>query len=176
MQSQEPPSTADPFTNRNLPLWLVVLGSGLVAGSVAGFVGEITYPALHNEPEYPPVSTSSAVPSEPCRVRSFGSKPDRRRKPTRRWQRLGRSGEALGLVMGLAGCLSGGRRRASLEGAAIGGTLGALAGAGLSTAIVPLVLSVFGRHDDGASASPDPRGDLCRAGGRRRAGPGVGLG
>ena len=51
--------TETPRTNVNMtpsgrfPLWLVCLGSGLLAGLLAAFGGELTYDKIHVDPDYP---------------------------------------------------------------------------------------------------------------------------
>ena len=142
MNSEEPTTTAETSTNRRLPLWLIMLGSGLFAGALAAIGGEITYPALHREPDYP-ARLSSLSSSERAVVRAVVRFKTRMAVVTNQATvAYGMLGVAVGVVLGLAGGLTVGSRRASQEGAVVGGISGAVAGAGLSMAAVPLFFEI----------------------------------
>jgi hypothetical protein len=141
MQSEEPRTTAETSTNRLLPLWLVIVGAGLIAGALAALGGEFTYPALHREPEYP-ASFSSLGSSERAVARAVVRFKTKMAVETNQAAAAyGLLGVVFGVVLGLAGGLSG-SSRPSVGGAVVGGVLGGMAGAGLSIAIVPLFFQV----------------------------------
>jgi hypothetical protein len=138
MQTEKPPPTAETITNRRFPLWLVMVGSGLIAGALAAIAGEFTYPALHREPEYP-ASLSELSSSERAVARAVVRFKTRMAVETNQaMAAYGLLGATLGLLVGLAGGLSGSSRRTGREGAVIGGVLGLVAGTGLSMVTVPL--------------------------------------
>ena len=150
MQPEEPRTNAEKSLNRGVPLWLVALGSGLLAGSLAACGGELTYEALHREPQYPE-SFSSLSSSERAIARGvvrFKTKVVvETNKATAAYGLLG---VAVGVVLGLAGGLSGRSGRPSLRGAVGGGVLGGIAGVGISMAVVPL----FFELSDATTAVP----------------------
>jgi hypothetical protein len=142
MQLEEPRINAEKPSNRVFPLWLMTLGSGLIAGSLAAFGGELTYHAFHKEPQYP-ASLSSLGGSERAVARAvarFNTKVAV--ETTKATAAYGLLGMALGVVLGLVGGLAGRSRRVSLRGAVVGGLFGGLAGSGLSMALVPLFFQV----------------------------------
>ena len=149
-QLKEPQTNAEKPSSRVFPLWIVALGSGLFAGSLAAFGGELTYQALHKEPEYPAsfASLSSSDRAIARGVVRFNTKVAvDTNKATAAYGLLGAT---LGVVLGLAGGLAGRFHRASLRGAAIGGLLGCVAGAALSMVLVPL----FFQASDAITALP----------------------
>jgi hypothetical protein len=142
MQSEEPPIAAETTTSRRSPLWLIMVGSGLIAGALAAVGGEFTYPALHKEPDYP-AGLSTLGSSERAVARAVIRFKTRKSVQTNQaTAAYGLLGVALGVVLGLAGGLTGGSRRASREGAVVGGVLGGIAGAGLSMVAVPLFFEI----------------------------------
>ena len=57
MQLEEPRTHAEKPSNRVF-LWVIALGSGLLAVPLSAFCGELTFAALHKEPDYPASFTS----------------------------------------------------------------------------------------------------------------------
>jgi hypothetical protein len=53
MPSGEPRTDAEKPSNRVIPFWIIIVGSALIAGSLAALGGELTYQGLHKEPQYP---------------------------------------------------------------------------------------------------------------------------
>ena len=133
----QPPTTAETSPTRRLPLWLIILGTGLTAGLLAAIGGEVTYPALTRRPTIPPVSTACAVPNERCHVRSFGSNTKKKLGTNQAAVRMGYLVVALGVVLGLAGGLQQVPGAVQPGAAAVGDALGGVAGAGLSMVDVP---------------------------------------
>jgi hypothetical protein len=138
MQPEEPRTNAEKPLNRGVPLWLVALGSGLLAGSLAACGGELTYQALYREPQYP-ASFSTLGSSERGIARAVVRYKTKVVVETNQaMAAFGLLGAALGVVLALAGGLSGSSGRTSPRAAVVGGVLGGVAGAGISMAIVPL--------------------------------------
>ena len=150
MQSDDPRTDGGNSSHPLYPLWLITLGSGLIAGSLAGVGGEFTYPALSKEPQYP-ASHDRLNSSERAVARAqvrFATKVAVGTNEAA--AAYGLLGAALGVVLGLAGGLARGSRDPSLGSAAVGGVLGSMAGAGLSMVIVPL----FFRFSNGTTSAP----------------------
>jgi hypothetical protein len=142
MQSEHPPAAAETTTSRRLPLWLVMVGAGLIAGALAATAGEFSYSALHKEPDYP-ANLSSLSSSERAVARAVVRFKTKLTVQTNQAATAyGFLGVALGVVLGLAGGLTGGSQRHSWDGAIIGGISGGIAGAGLSMVAVPLFFEI----------------------------------
>ena len=142
MQSEAPQTNVGVPSNRLSPLWLVCLGSGLVAGLLAAFGGELTYDKLHADPEYP-ASIDSLSGSERAIARAQVRFKTKVVVETRQAAAaIGMLGLALGIALGLTGALAAGSQRVSLAGSFIGGVSGALVGAGLSMLLVPVFFDV----------------------------------
>jgi hypothetical protein len=138
MPSGEPRTDAEKPSNRVIPFWIIIVGSALIAGSLAALGGELTYHGLHKEPQYP-ASFSSLSSSERAVARAVVRFNTRVAvETTKATAAYGLLGVALGVALGLAGGLPGRSRHVSLRGAVIGGVLGGIAGAALSMAFVPL--------------------------------------
>ena len=151
MQLEEPRTHAEKPSNRVFPFWLVALGSGLLAGLLSAFCGELTFAALHKEPDYP-ASFTSLSSSERAVARAVVRYNTRMAVDTNKaMAAYGLLGVALGVAMGLAGGLAGPSRRADLRGALGGGVMGGIAGAALSMALVPLF---FQLSDSGITSLP----------------------
>jgi hypothetical protein len=128
---------------RRVPFWVLTLGSGLVAGALAG-VGSETLTESFTEASHFPANYKSLGTYEKENARAAASRAAsnilERRKATVAYGLLGL---ALGAFLGLTGGLAGGSVRSSLGGAAAGGVTGALAGAGLSAVLVPVFFRLF---------------------------------
>jgi hypothetical protein len=131
---------------RRLPLWLLTVAAGLVAGVISWAGGEATFnwfpldKAMVYPPDYNKISGyhKMAVQAE---VEGKARVVVERRKAV---AAFGLLGLVLGLSLGLTGGLARGGSRPALAGAVIGGVAGAAAGGGLSFALVPL----FFRSED----------------------------
>ena len=150
MAPEEPqPTLAEKPTNRLLPLWLMILGSGLTAGVLAAAAGELTYRVLYSEPEYP-----ANVESKPATERSIARGVIRFevKKSVGTNQAVaayGLLGLAVGIILGIAGGLAAGSGKANLPAAVVGGILAGIAGAGLALVMVP-------RYFDSSEATTAP--------------------
>ena len=140
------PQTAPPGAGRRLPLWLLTLAAGLVAGVISWAGGEATYDwfrlsdAIVYPPDYDQISGyhKMAVQAE---LEGKARIVVERRKGV---AAFGLLGLVLGISLGLTGGLARGGSRPALTGAIGGGVAGAAAGGGLSFALVPL----FFRYED----------------------------
>jgi hypothetical protein len=151
MPLEEPRTDGEKPSNRVFPLWLMALGSALIAGSLAALGGELTYQALHKEPEYP-ASFTSLSSSERAVARAVVRFNTRLAVETNKaTAAYGLLGVAVGVALGLAGGLAGRSRRVSVRGAAVGGVLGGIAGAGLAMVFVPLFFQLM---EDAITALP----------------------
>jgi hypothetical protein len=138
MQLDEPRTDAEKPSNPVIPFWIIIVGSVLIAGSLAALGGELTYHGLHKEPQYP-ASLSGLSSSERAIARAVVRFNTRVAvETTKATAAYGLLGVALGVALGLAGGLAGRSRHVSLRGAVVGGVLGGIAGAGLSMVFVPL--------------------------------------
>jgi hypothetical protein len=138
MTSEQPPSPAQASTSRRLPLWLMILGTGLTTGLLAAVGGEFTYQAFDKEPEYP-ASVNGLPGSERAVSRAvirFNTK--KTVSTNQAAAAYGLLGMTLGVILGLAGGFAAGSARAHAGAAAVGGALGGVAGAGLAMVMVPL--------------------------------------
>ena len=127
-----------------LPLWLLTVGAGLIAGLLAGLGGEAIGKAIPLLVEFPPdYAKMGGYQKDAVRAMAVGKaeKVVERKKAT---EEYGLLGLLLGLSLGLTGGLAAGSPRSGFMGAAIGATIGAAAGAGISWAVVPL----FFRYQD----------------------------
>ena len=144
MHLKEPLSHGEKPSKSGIPLWLLTLGSGLIAGLLAATGGELSFQALHKEPEYP-ASLTNLGSSQRAIARAVVRFQTRMVVDTNKaTAAYGLLGVTLGVVLGLAGGLAGRFRRPSLQGATVGGVLGGIAGAGLSLATVPLFFQLAG--------------------------------
>ena len=142
MQSEAPQTNVGMPSNRRSFLWLVCLGSGLVAGLLAAFAGELVYEKIHADPEYP-ASFDSLSGSERAIARAQVRFKTRAVVETNQAiAAYGMFGLALGVALGLTGALAAGSKPVSFAGALIGGVSGAFFGAGLSMALVPVFFDV----------------------------------
>jgi hypothetical protein len=140
------PKTAAVGAGSRLPLWVVTLGVGLVAGAISWAGGEATfdwfklgdaiiYPANYNQISgYHRMAVQAELHGKARIVVE--------RKKTA--LAFGLLGLLLGVSLGLTGGLARGGSHSALAGAVGGGVAGAAAGGGLSFALVPL----FFRYED----------------------------
>ncbi len=143
LDGPEVPGSQGPAVMRRgswLPLWLLTLGAGLVAGLIAWAGGEamfnmfriedaIVYPADYKKISgYQKQNVTARIQGDAMRIVE-------RRKAA---ASFGLLGLALGVCLGLAGGLAGGSPRTAVSGAVGGGIAGAAVGGGLSYAVVPL--------------------------------------
>ena len=138
MQPETPRTNVDQVPKGRFPLWLACLGSGLLAGLLAAFGGELFYEKIHVDPEYPATLESlSGTERSVARAQvRFKTKVGVERNQA--MAANGILGTALGVVLGLTGALVAGSKRVDLAGALIGGVSGGLVGAGLSMLLVPV--------------------------------------
>jgi hypothetical protein len=120
-----------------LPSWLLLLGSGLVAGLLATAGGEFTLAAIHPDFQYPAhYETLSAAQKTVVRGQvRFQARSAAETK--RSAASFGLLGGALGALLGIAGGLAAGSTGSSVRGAVVGGVWGGAAGVGLSRLLVP---------------------------------------
>ncbi len=137
MQSEEPRTNVDKAPNGRLPLWLVCLGSGLLAGLLAACGGELTYEKIHVDPDYPAALESMSGSERSIARAQVRFKTRVVVETNQAMAAFGMLGLALGAVLGLTGALSAGSKRVNLAGALVGGVSGGLVRAGLSMALVP---------------------------------------
>jgi hypothetical protein len=138
MTSEQPPPPAQASTSRRLPLWLMILGTGLSTGLLAAVGGEFSYQALVKEPEYP-ASVNGLSGSERAVSRAVIRFNTKKTVATNQAAAAyGLLGMTLGVILGLAGGFAAGTGRAHAGAGAVGGALGAVAGAGLAMVMVPL--------------------------------------
>jgi len=121
-----------------LPLWLLTLGAGLIAGLLAGMGGEAIGNAIPllvvHPPDYAKMGGRQRDTAHAEAVK-MAEKALERKKAAGDYGLLGL---ALGLSLGLVGGLAVGSPRSGFMGAVIGGTIAAAAGAGMSWVVVPL--------------------------------------
>jgi hypothetical protein len=142
MQSETPLPIGVEAPGGRYPLWIVCLGSGILAGLLAAFGGELTYDKIHVDPDFP-ATLNSMSGSERSIARAqvrFNTKVVVERNQA--MAAYGMLGAALGVVLGGTGALVAGSKRINLAGALIGGVSGGLVGIGLSMALVPVFYDV----------------------------------
>lgn len=121
-----------------LPLWLLTLGAGAIAGLLAGLSGEAIGNAIPLLVEYPPdYAKMGGYQKDAARATAVGNAENvvERKKAAADYGLLGL---LLGLSLGLIGGLAIGSLRSGFMGAVIGSAIGAAAGAGMSWVVVPL--------------------------------------
>ena len=156
MQSEEPPmktgetgvssystsaggaENAAPGTRRCLPLWLVSLGAGLLAGALSACAGEASSGAFALHPHFP-ANYNKISGYERMAVRSDVLREAYQVVETKRGAAAyGALGLFLGVAMAVAGGIAGGSIRSALIRAVVGGAAGGAAGAAFSLAFIPL--------------------------------------
>jgi hypothetical protein len=142
MQSEAPQTNVGMPSNRLFPVWLVCLGSGLVAGMLAALGGELTYDKLHADPDYPAMFSNLSGSERAIARAQVRFKTKVVVEKYQATAAYGMLGAALGVALGLTGALAAGSQRVSLAGGFIGGASGALVGAGLSMLLVPVFFDV----------------------------------
>jgi hypothetical protein len=139
-----PPSAAPVAQGIRLPLWLLTVGAGLVAGLLAGQGGEAIDNAIPLKVELPPDFASMGGYQKNAVSAMAQGKAMRIGEQKKAAAAYGLLGALLGLTLGLIGGLAVGSPRSGFVSAVIGITVGAAAGAGISFAAVP----VFFRYQD----------------------------
>jgi hypothetical protein len=134
----EAASTAALSAAVRLPLWLVTLGAGIIAGTLSGLGGEATGRAIPISMQYPAgFARLSGYHKEAVMAMVTGDAlrvAERKRAAAA----YGLLGVLLGVGLGLAGGLARGSLRSGVWGAVVGSVAGAVAGAVLSAALVPV--------------------------------------
>jgi hypothetical protein len=123
-----------------VPLWLLTLGAGLVSGVVAGLVGEVTGKViLPNTQAYlpPDFATMGGYQKNAVHSEALG-KAERMAEQKKSAAAYGVLGALLGLTLSSTGHLAARSPRSRLVVAALGGGVGAVTGAALSFALVPM--------------------------------------
>ena len=106
MPSETPQTNVDMRPKNRFPLWLVCLGSGLVAGAMSTLGGELSYEKIHADPDYP-ASFESMSGSERAVARAQVRFKTKVVVETRQAAAaLGMLGLALGIALGLTGALA----------------------------------------------------------------------
>jgi hypothetical protein len=142
MQSETARTNVDMAPTGRFPLWIVCLGSGLLAGVLAAFGGELIYEKIHVDPEYP-ATLDSLSGSERSIARAqvrFKTKVVVERNQA--MAAYGMLGAALGVILGLTGALVAGSKPVNLAGALVGGVSGGLLGACVSMVLVPVFYDI----------------------------------
>src|SRR5262249_35229734 len=132
--------TTPPGAGRPVPLWLLTLAAGLVAGSLSWLGGEATQTAFPVVLETPPeVAGMGHGYGESGMLRELLGQARRVAERNKTVAAYGLLGALLGVALGLIGGWSGGSARSGWRGAAVGGLTAGVAGAVLSWVLVPLL-------------------------------------
>jgi hypothetical protein len=142
MQSVEPPTIVYKAPIGRSPLWLLCLGSGLLAGLLAACVGELIYAHIHFDPEYPATLESMSGSERAIARAQVRFKTRVAVEKNQAIAAYGMLGLALGVALGITGALIAGSKPISLAGAVIGGVSGGVVGAGFSMALIPVFFEV----------------------------------
>lgn len=137
MHTEAPRTNVNMTPSGRFPLWLVCLGSGLLAGLLAAFGGELTYDKIHVEPDYPDTLSNMTGSERSIARAQVRFKTKVVVETNQAMAAYGMLGAALGVILGLTGARVAGSERVNLGGALVGGVSGCLIGAGLSMALVP---------------------------------------
>jgi len=127
-----------------VPLWLLTLGAGIVAGALSGLAGEATGRAIPLNIEYPAGFARMGGYQKDAVLASITVDALRVAERKRAAVAYGLLGGLLGVGLGVAGGAARRSFRSGLGGAVLGGLTGAAAGAALSAAVVP----IFFRFED----------------------------
>jgi hypothetical protein len=123
-----------------LPLWLLALGSGLLAGTLAAIGGEFISSAFHKEPNYPSTlnNLTSSARGVALAVVRYQTKLDVQTNTGA--AAFGLLGATLGIVLAGAGGLAGRSRQILPLVMILGGIAGGIVAAALTPLLVPVVL------------------------------------
>jgi hypothetical protein len=145
--------TTPPGAVRRLPLWLLTLAAGLVAGSLSWLGGELTQNAFPVTIETPPeVAKMERGPDKSAIIAQLLRQAWRAAERNKAVAAYGLLGALLGVALGLIGGWSRGSAHSGWRGAVGGGLTAAVAGAGLSWVLAPLIYRL---QDAAQSADPD---------------------
>ncbi len=144
-EGTSPLGSIPPSRKLRLPLWLMTVGAGLVAGLVSWAGGEAMFDRFRIEDEiiYPEnYKKISGYEKQNVSARIHGDAAHvvERKKAA---ASFGLLGLALGVCLGLAGGLTAGSGKAAIVGAVGGGIAGSVVGGGLSYSVVPLFYQYF---------------------------------
>jgi hypothetical protein len=138
---------------RQLPLWLLTLAAGLVAGSLSWLGGQLTQGAFPVAIETPPeVAKMAPGPDRSAVIAQLLRQAWRAAERNKAATAYGLLGALLGVALGLIGVRSRGSAHSGWRGALGGGLIAAVVGAGLSWLLAPLM---FRLQDAAQTADPD---------------------
>jgi hypothetical protein len=121
-----------------VPLWIVTLGAGIIAGILSGLGGEATSQAIPLSIQYPADFARLGGYQRDAVVAMLTGDAQRAAERKKAAAAYGLLGMLLGVGLGLAGGLASGSLRSGLWGAVVGGMAGAVVGAALSAELVPV--------------------------------------
>jgi hypothetical protein len=129
-----------PGAGRQLPLWLLTLAAGLVAGSVLWLVGELTQNAFPVTIDTPPeVAKMERGVEKSAILEKLLTEAWRAAERKKAVAAYGLLGALLGVALGLIGGWSRGSAHSGWRGAVGGGLTAAVASAALSWVLIPLM-------------------------------------
>jgi hypothetical protein len=125
-------------TGLRVPLGIMTLGAGIIAGVLSGLVGEATGRAIPMRIEYPANFASIRGYQKDAVLAMIMGNAMRIAVRERAAAAYGLLGVLLGVGLGLTGGWASGSMRSGLQGALVGGVAGGVAGAALSAVFVPI--------------------------------------
>jgi hypothetical protein len=146
-------NTFPPGAGRRVPLWLLTLAAGLVAGALSWLGGEVSQEAFLVTIETPPeVAKMERGPEKSAIIAQLLRQAGRASERNKAAAAYGLLGALLGVALGLIGGRSRGSVYSGWCGAVGGGLTAAVVGAGLAWVLAPLM---FQLQDAAQSADPD---------------------
>jgi hypothetical protein len=121
-----------------VPLWLITLGAGIIAGVLSGLGGEATSRAIPLRMELPANFASISGYQKVAVVAMIAGNATRVAVREKAAAAYGLLGVLLGIGLGLTGGWASGSMRSGWKGALVGGVAGGVAGAALSAVFVPI--------------------------------------
>src|SRR5262249_24793089 len=121
-----------------IPLWLLTLAAGLVAGVLSWFGGEVTQNAFPVTFQIPPEVSRMGGYQKTAMLSLLEGQARRAAERKKTTAAYGLLGALLGVALGLAGGLSRSSPRPKLSRAAVGGLVAGATGAALSWVLVPV--------------------------------------
>jgi len=134
-----------------VPLALITLGAGIIAGVLSGLGGEATSRAIPMRIEYPPNFASVSGYQRDAVLAMLAGDAMRVAVRERAAAAYGLLGVLLGVGLGLTGGWTSGSVRSGLIGALVGGVAGGVAGAALSAVFVPIFFRFQDPETDAAT-------------------------